>query len=438
MRIVLVSLNFSPELTGIGKYSGEMAAGLAERGHDVTVLCAPPYYPAWKVQSGYSNSRYTCENPQQGLRVIRCPIWVPRQPSGLSRLLHLASFAVSSFLMLLRLLWWRPQAVFLVAPALACAPGVILYSWLVKARSWLHVQDFEVDAAFSLGLLRTPGLKRLALSIERALMRRFDVVSTISRRMSALLVAKGVDLARVELLPNAADLRGLQAGPRSEDMRDRLGIPQSHTVCLYSGSLNRKQGLGVLIEALEHLPVDSPVSLVICGEGELREELEVAARNVPNVHFMGLRPAGELNELLNLADIHLLPQLPGAADLVMPSKLVGMLASGRPVVAAALPGSEIAAIVSHCGVVVEPENAGAFARAISLLAADAEMRNRLGQAARQHAEQSLDAAKVFEGLHLRLQALERPRPLFVPAIASPKIQAQDPPPSVLGAKQAPR
>jgi len=425
MRIVLVSLNFAPELTGIGKYSGEMASGLVARGHEVTVLCAPPYYPSWQVQPGYAAGSYRSEQPEPGLTVHRCPTWIPQRPTGLARLLHLASFAASSFLMLLRLLSWRPQVIFLVAPALVCAPGVLLCARLVGAQTWLHVQDFEVDAAFSLGLLKAPLLQRAARGIERFLMRRFAVVSTISRRMMTMLATKGVAPQRVALLPNAANLTGVQAGPRSEALRARLGIPPSHLVCLYAGSLNRKQGLGVLIEAMQRLPEGREISLVICGDGELRGELEAAARGQPDVHFLNLCPAEELNELLNLADIHLLPQLCAAADLVLPSKLVGMLASGRPVVAAASLGTEIASIVVTCGLTVEPENAEAFAQAIEVLAADPALRQTLGRAGRLHAEQMLDMEVVFNDLNHRLLQLGRGGPAAAVAAEAPQGPSAD-------------
>src|ERR1700748_3977812 len=63
MKIILLSMNFAPELTGIGKYSGEMADELVRRGHEVTVVCAPPYYPKWDLSAGYSNQAYTREQP---------------------------------------------------------------------------------------------------------------------------------------------------------------------------------------------------------------------------------------------------------------------------------------------------------------------------------------------------------------------------------------
>ncbi len=95
MKILVYGINYSPELTGIGKYTGEMVEWMASQGHDVRVITAPPYYPEWKVGERYSSWRYRRE--EGAATVWRCPLYVPKQPSTLKRLIHLGSFALSSF-----------------------------------------------------------------------------------------------------------------------------------------------------------------------------------------------------------------------------------------------------------------------------------------------------------------------------------------------------
>ena len=96
MRFVVYAINYRPELTGIGKFSGEMAEWLVAKGHEVRVVTAPPYYPQWRVLGHYRSWHYRRES-LNGVKVWRCPLWVPSRPSGLKRILHLASFALSSF-----------------------------------------------------------------------------------------------------------------------------------------------------------------------------------------------------------------------------------------------------------------------------------------------------------------------------------------------------
>ena len=372
------------------------------------MVCAPPYYPRWEVQAPHSGRSYVTECPMPGLTVMRCPIWIPGRLGGVTRLLHLASFALSSVPAILGCLGWQPRVVFVVAPGLFCAPAAWLAARLTGARAWLHIQDFEIDAAFELGMLKQPLLRRAAQWAERRLMRRFDAVSTISTRMLRLLHTKGVSPSRTSLLPNWVDVSTIQPTDDAAVLRDSLAIAESQVVCLYSGTLNRKSGLDVLVATARLLQYDPRVVFVICGNGEMREPLEAAAAGLDNIRFVDLMPASQLNALLNMADIHLLPQLRGAADLVMPSKLVGMLASGRPVIAAAAAGTEIASIVSSCGLLTEPECPHGFRQAIATLVADAPLRQRLGAAGRAHAEAELDAEPIFERLHARFEALNRP------------------------------
>ena len=108
-----------------------------------------------------------------------------------------------------------------------------------------------------------------------------------------------------------------------------------------------------------------------------------------------------------MADIHLLPQSPDAADLVLPSKLSGMLASGRPVIATCRPGTELSEIVSQCGLVVAPQDSTALALAISRLADDPAMRLELGRRAREFAESNFERNAV---LGTMLGALEQAVP----------------------------
>ena len=137
MKILVYGINYSPELTGIGKYTGEMVEWLAAQGHEVRVITAPPYYPQWQVGENYSAWRYKRE--EGAATVWRCPLYVPKQPSTLKRLLHLGSFAVSSFFPLMAQRRWKPDRIIGVVPTLFCTPGKRLLAKLSGARTVLHI-----------------------------------------------------------------------------------------------------------------------------------------------------------------------------------------------------------------------------------------------------------------------------------------------------------
>ncbi len=402
MRILIHGINYSPELTGIGKYSGEMAEWLAENGHEVRVVTAPPYYPEWRVTNGYSAWKYKKE-VGSGVTIWRCPLWVPVRPSGLKRLMHLISFSLTSFPVMFRQILWRPNVVWVVEPPLFCSPQAWLVARLCGSKTWLHIQDYEVDAAFDLGLLKGKLLRRLVATCERWLMRRFDRVSSISQRMVDRAVAKGVDIGSVILFPNWVDMKFSAAessGLRA--YRAELGISNEAVVALYSGNMGGKQGLEILAEAAR---LAFEVQFVFCGNGAERNNFVALCEDLSNVLFLELQPAERLGQFLAMADIHLLPQRADAADLVMPSKLTGMLASGRPVVATAQSDTELACVVVDCGLLVPPDDGQAFADAIKLLALDATLRDKLGKAGRNYAFKYLDKEAVLGNFAAKLAVL---------------------------------
>lgn len=393
LRILVHGINYAPELTGIGKYTGELCEWLAQRGHAVRVITAPPYYPEWRVQPGYTGRFYRRER-RNGVLVQRCPLWVPRRLTGMRRMAHLASFMASSAPLVAAACLWRPDVVLAVEPTLLCAPQAWLAARLARATAWLHIQDFEFDAALSLGLLPRK-LERPVCAMERRLMRAFDRVSTISEKMVDRLAAKGVDEARSVLFPNWVDCTEIHPLTGPSRMRADLGIPASVCVALYSGNMGEKQGLEIIVEAARRLARERDLLFLLCGEGAARERLQASATGLPNVRWLPLQPVARLNALLNVADIHLLPQRADAADLVMPSKLTGMLASGRPVLATAHADTGLARVVNECGVVTPPGDAGALAGAIRELQRHGIARRALGGAARRYAEQHLHKDAVL-------------------------------------------
>ncbi|MBC7882510.1 MAG: glycosyltransferase WbuB [Anaerolineae bacterium] len=406
MRILLYGINYAPELTGVGKYSGEMAEWLATQDHDVRVITAPPYYPAWKVSSEYNGWKHTHEFVN-GVEVFRCPLWVKERPSSIERLLHLFSFAISSFLLVLKQITWKPDVVLVIEPALFCVPAALLAANLSGAYTWLHIQDLEVDAAFEMQALpKADFIKRFAFSIERWLMQRFDRVSSISPQMITRCLQKGVCKDQLVFFPNWVDCNSVYPISEPNEFRAGLGIREQETVVLYSGNMGGKQGLDMLLDVADALP---SIHFVLCGDGTARQRLQDEAQDMRlrNVHFLPLQPLEQLNVLLNMADIHALVQRDATADLVMPSKLTGMLASGRPIIATARPGTAIADVFqsANCGYLVTPEDPQAFVAALEEMTASPEAAKQYGRNGRQYVYTHLDRNQVLRSLNQELKKL---------------------------------
>ena len=339
MRILLVGINYAPDLIGVAKYNTELCEGLASFGHEVRVVTAPPYYPEWQVPRDYRGWSYRQETIN-GISVTRSPIYVPGRPTGAKRLLHHASFAlISLWPVLSSALRWRPDVVFSVAPSLMSAAFSAWIARRIGAPSWLHLQDFEIDAAFDLGLLANKRLRVPMVAIEQKILRSFDRVSTISPQMRERLKSKGVDAERVCEVRNWTNTRQIAPAKMvSRFRKEQLGLDEKHFVCLYSGTMSNKQGLDLIIDAARALDsADSNIRFVLCGEGPRRPRLQRMADGLANVQFLGLQTEESFAELLNAVDLHLVPQKAEATDLVLPSKLGGILASGRPVIVMAKP-----------------------------------------------------------------------------------------------------
>jgi len=285
--------------------------------------------------------------------------------------------------------------VMVIEPPLFCAPTTWLISRIAGATCWLHVQDFEVDAAFDLGIIPFAWMKRWVSGGERWLMRRFDKVSTISHAMLMRLDEKGVD--KPAFFPNWADLSRIQFDKAGRDMfRAQLGVESDELLCLYAGNISMKQGLEIVLEAAERL---EGCRFIICGSGANRASLEQLAKdmNLSNVHFLPLQPLEKLAALLSAADVHLVVQKAGAADLVMPSKLTNILAIGGVALVTAEEDSELGRMAEGKDAAVyrcNPESLDAFIEALSILK-DESLRQTISEKARAYALQHIAKDEVL-------------------------------------------
>jgi colanic acid biosynthesis glycosyl transferase WcaI len=371
VKVLLYGLNYAPELTGIGKYSGEMCEWLAEKGHDVRAICAPPYYPEWRVGQPYRSSRYLTEQ-RNNVTVFRCPLFVPKRPKTLTRLVHLFSFALSSFPAVFKQWSWKPDVVICIEPTFFCVPATLLFCKLSGAKSLLHIQDFELDAMLGLGLGKSGVMAKFAGHVERWFMRRFDMISTISYSMLHKAKDKTNQPEKVFYFPNWVDTDFLKPNANPQLFRTQWNIPKSTRIVLYSGNMGKKQGLEIVLQAADQLRQEPDLLFLMVGNGAALEELTDQAKQLKldNLRFYPLQAYEDLPALMALADIHLVIQKKGAADAVLPSKLTTILAVGGDCVITAEANTELGLLckeypgIAKC---IEPENADVLASALKAI-----------------------------------------------------------------------
>lgn len=398
MKFVLYSLNYAPELTGIGKYNGEMVESLVKADVDCTVLCAPPYYPEWRINSDYSGRRFTVAEDGR-TKVIRCPIYVPSHVTTLKRIVHLISFAISSGFRLFGLFKKKPDIVFLVQPTLFCAPMTLLFCKLTGAKAVMHIQDFELDAMLGLGMGKNGRLTRLFRKIESFTLRRFDRVSTISHSMLAKAEEKGVDPDKLIFFPNWTDIGFVTPETSGAEFKRRLGLADTDKVVLYAGNIGKKQGLEIVLDAAANLKAHTNIKFLLVGTGAHVKELKIYAKQLKleNVLFLPLQEWNDVPQMLAMADVHLVIQKKGAADAVLPSKLTNILAAGGQAIVTAENDTELGRLAStHPGIynLIEPESLEGLIDGLKRMLLK-DLRLGVNTIAREYAERNLDKNAII-------------------------------------------
>jgi colanic acid biosynthesis glycosyl transferase WcaI len=188
--------------------------------------------------------------------------------------------------------------------------------------------------------------------------------------MAEYLSNKGVASDRIAIVRNWVDLDHVKPMEGVNPYRRELGIADKDFVVLYSGNIGAKQGLDQLLSGIVRLKDRTDIQFIIAGEGPAKAELVALFGHLDNLRFLPFQPEERLSEFLGLADMHVLPQQSAAADFMLPSKLGGMLASGRRIVATAAVGTELAAFLEGAAVLVTPDDPAALAEAIGRGAED--------------------------------------------------------------------
>jgi len=191
-KVILISYNYYPELTGIGKYNTELCEYLVIKGYEVKVITGYPYYPNWELQKGYKNNWFKTEI-YNGVEILRCPFYIPKNPTGAKRMLLDLSFYLSSLICTLLQIVKRNKydLIIAVSPSFFNGfNGILLKLFNKKAKLIYHVQDLQIDAAIELGIIKNATLKKILVSLEKYILSKADTVSTISIGMINKLNSK--------------------------------------------------------------------------------------------------------------------------------------------------------------------------------------------------------------------------------------------------------
>lgn len=252
-----------------------------------------------------------------------------------------------------------------------------------------YLQDIHPDVGIALGKISDNfWVRRLRRSLFETY-RRCDRMIVLSRDMQRLLERGGIPKDRIDIIPNWADTKSVQPIPDPNPFREQHGL-QGRFLVMYSGNLGLTQRLEEFVSAAELLSAHPEILFVFIGKGALEQQLKasVQAKGLQNIRFFDYQPRETLAASLSAADLHLIPLTASLAQCLMPSKLYGILAAGRPCLTNAPEGSELHHIVSQqrVGLTVPPGNVAAIAEHILQAARQPEELVAMGHRARQYAE----------------------------------------------------
>lgn len=387
--MTILGLHYSPEPTGNAPYTSSLARGLRELGHQVRVVTGHPHYPDWKIWPGFG--QWTRTERVDGVPVTRLRHYVPRRPTAITRLLSELSFG----LRLLFASWGRPEVVLLVSPALFSSAIVMLRARLSRKRPGIGIW---VQDLYSRGVAETGAGGRAAVAlmtvVESSTLRAADGVAAIHERFKAVMVSRlRVHPDRVAVIRNWSHLPPIVTDDRV-DVRARRGWRDDEVIVLHAGNMGAKQALENVVEAAKVADEQGAgIRFVLLGDGNQRARLERLAQGIDRIEFIDPLPDHEFLHTLASADILLVNELPGMADMAVPSKLTSYFGTGLPVLAATDSGSvtasEIAA--SGAGIRTDAGKPHALVEAALRLAAEPLSSREMGAAGREFRRNHLTA-----------------------------------------------
>ncbi len=382
MRVLYLTHYFHPEGNAPATRVYELSRRWAAEGHEVTVVTCAPNVPNGVVYEGYANRMWQREC-REGVDVIRVWTYLAANQGTVRRILNYVSYMATATLVGLFLR--RPDVVIATSPQFFCGWAGVLLSRLRGLRFVLEIRDLWPESISAVDAIRNRAVVRFLEFLELRLYAAAGRIVTVGDGYRERLEARGVDRARITVIPNGVDLEAFApdrpAGEREALRRDfDLG---DRFVCAYVGTIGMGSGLEVVLRACRRLRDSGrdDIRFLLVGDGALREELEAQARaeGLQSVIFTGRQPKARIPEFLAAVDACLvhLTRSP-LFTTVLPSKIFEAAAMRRAIVVGVEGFAARMVSEAEAGLCMEPENEGELLRAVERLAVDPDLAKQLG------------------------------------------------------------
>jgi colanic acid biosynthesis glycosyl transferase WcaI len=407
VKICFFNRSYWPDQAATGQLLAELAEDLVSRyGTEVTVVAGRPLN-ASRAETGSRRSLVTREvyrgvdirrangtRLHQGRFVARASNYVSYFAAATA-----ASFGVG-----------RPDVVVSLTDPPIVGLAALWAARRTGARFVFLCEDIFPEVATLLEDFQNRSINAALDRVNRYLLRSADGIVALGDRMRRRLVEeKGADPDRVHVIHNWADCDAIVPGPKDNAFSREHGLADRF-VLMHSGNVGLSQNLDVLVEAADRLRSKERLTVAIVGDGSKRRALEAmaAGRSLTNVCFLPYQPKALLHDSFASADAFLVSLKAGIEGFIVPSKVYGILAAGRPYIAATDPASEPAQIAreSGCGLVAAPGDPAALADAIATMYDNPAMTRDMGARARLAARQ-YDRKNAVEAYHELFERVAR-------------------------------
>lgn len=379
MHIVLLTAYFPPDVGSAAHLFYDLGRAFVEQGCQVSVVTGFPSYHAQGDLQSYAG-RWRYQEMLEGMQVyrLRLPQLGRNTPIGrgvwqFNSALGLAAAGLG---------WLRPDVTLVYSPPLPLGLSALVWRWGRRAPFVLNVQDLFPQSAIDLGILRNRGLIRLFEALERFLYRQANGVTVHSSGNQAHVLARGGRPGRVQVVHNAVDTHAIQPGPRHNSLRAELKL-QDRFIVSFAGVMGYSQDLDVILEAAHLLAHEPAIHFLLVGDGVEKERLvsQSAALGLSNVTWLPMQPRDRYPAILQASDVGLTTLHADVKTPVVPSKILSIMAAGRPVVAALdLQGDAPHLIAAaEAGFCLPPGDAPALAATLLQLYRDPALGERLGR-----------------------------------------------------------
>jgi len=385
LHIAFFNRSYYPDTTAVSQLLAELCEGLVEaHGCRVSVIAGVPLLSAERDRIVQARGFLVRHERRNGVKILRArgTRFSKRRFAG--RFANYVTYFLSACYAGMCL--ERPD----VVVALTDPPIVGLAAYLASRRFGtpfvMSYRDIFPEVAVLLEDFRSPTVDRVLQRINRFLVARADRSIALGETMRRRLIeGKGADPAKVVVIPDWADCAQITPGSKANAFSEANGLLDKFVV-MHSGNIGLSQNLDVVVEAAAHLAKYPEIQLVFVGEGVTKSRLQKKAQSMglANVWFLPYTPKEQLTQSFAAADVFVVSLLPGLAGYIVPSKLYGILAAGRPYVAAVEEECEVTAISRKydCGLLSQPGNARELADKVLTLYWDRDLASRMGVNAR--------------------------------------------------------